>query len=132
MITDFGVEIEALDTDGFLKVAETLTRCGIRSSKESPPILWQTCHILHKQNRYFIVHFKELFILDGKNAQTNIDESDYERRDLIASKLESWGLIKIKSDLILPEFNINLSIIPYKEKHLYQLKAKYSIGKIFK
>lgn len=127
---NFGVEIEPLDTDQFLKVAETLTRCGIKSTKEDPPILWQSCHILHKQGRYAIVHFKELFILDGKGAKTLLDDSDLDRRDLIASNLESWGLVKLKGEVSVPEHNIAIQIIPFKEKSKWQLKSKYSIGKL--
>lgn len=122
------LEIETLDTDQFLKVAETLTRCGIKSTKNEKPILWQSCHVLHKQNKYYIVHFKELFCLDGK--ESNIDDFDYDRRNLIAKNLESWGLIKIKEDITLPDYNISITIIPFKEKNKWNLKSKYSIGKI--
>jgi hypothetical protein len=128
----FGIEIEALDTDQFLTVCETLTRCGIRASSKDGglPTLWQSCHLLQKRGKYYITHFKELFILDGKGDVTNLDQSDIDRRNLIASNLENWGLVVIKDDFELPEHNISITIIPYKDKVNYKLKSKYSIGKV--
>lgn len=127
-----GVLIEPLNTDQFLKVAETLTRCGVRSSREEKPTLWQSCHVLFKRGEYYIMHFKELFLLDGKLSSTKIDQGDYDRRNLIAINLQTWGLIKIRSDISYPEFNINLTIIPFSDKHNWNIRSKYSIGKNYR
>lgn len=126
------LEIESVDSNSFLKIAETLTRCGIKANREPKPILWQSCHILHKQSKYYITHFKEMFILDGKSSKTNIDDFDYDRRNLIAQNLENWGLIKIINDFVLPDYNISITIIPFKDKDNWELKSKYTIGKIHK
>ena len=115
------------EPDDFLKVRETLTRIGVASRKDK--ILYQSCHILHKQGRYFIVHFKELFALDGK--PTNFSENDQARRNTIANLLAEWGLIKLInpeeiSELVVP---LNqLKILAFKEKDLWELTAKYNIG----
>ena len=123
-----GVEILLDDEDAFLKVRETLTRIGVSSRKEK--VLYQSCHILHKQGRYAIVHFKELFSLDGKPS--NISENDIQRRNAIANLLEEWGLVKIISHKSI-EGNIaplhQIKIISFKEKEDWQLIAKYNIGK---
>lgn len=117
-----------LDTpDDFLKVRETLTRIGIASEKNN--VLYQSCHILHKQGRYYIVHFKELFALDGKD--TNFELTDMQRRNTIAKLLSDWGLIKI----IDPTIHSDLAplrlikIIAYKDKDNWDLQTKYTIGK---
>ena len=113
--------------DDFLKIRETLTRIGVASRKDRT--LYQSCHILHKQGRYFIVHFKELFALDGK--PTNFSENDQARRNTIANLLAEWGLILLvdserTSELIVP---LNqLKILAYKEKEEWTLTAKYNIG----
>ncbi len=113
--------------DDFLKIRETLTRIGVASRKDKT--LYQSCHILHKQGRYFIVHFKELFALDGK--PTNFSENDQARRNTISNLLAEWGLIKIvtqeeTSTLIVP---LNqLKILSYKEKDEWTLIPKYNIG----
>ena len=120
------LEVVLPEPDNFLKVRETLTRIGIASRKDKT--LYQSCHILHKQGRYFIVHFKELFALDGKEA--NITLSDVERRNTIARLLEDWGLLKI-SDAQKALRCTSLSqikIVAFKEKHEWNLVAKYSIG----
>jgi len=121
------VECTLEEPDDFLKVRETLTRIGVASRKDK--ILYQSCHILHKQGRYFIVHFKELFALDGK--PTNFSENDQARRNTIANLLAEWGLIKLInpeeiSELVVP---LNqLKILSFKEKDLWELSAKYNIG----
>ena len=121
------LEISLKEPDDFLKVRETLTRIGVASRKDK--IIYQSCHILHKQGRYFIVHFKELFALDGK--PTNFSENDQARRNTIANLLAEWGLIKLInpeeiSELVVP---LNqLKILSFKEKDLWELTAKYNIG----
>ena len=122
------VEIVLTEQDDFLKVRETLTRIGVSSRKEK--VLYQSCHILHKQGKYYIVHFKELFALDGKPS--NISENDIQRRNAIAVLLEEWGLVKIINSNILTD-NIaplhQIKIISFKEKGEWSLIAKYNIGK---
>ena len=132
MISDIfkgvGVEATLLQEDDFLKVRETLTRIGVSSRKEK--VLYQSCHILHKQGKYYIVHFKELFALDGKPS--NISENDIQRRNAIANLLEEWGLVKILNYKLIEE-NIaplhQIKIISFKEKDERDLIAKYNIGK---
>ena len=129
MTVDMDTMIECLleEPDDFLKVRETLTRIGVASRKDK--ILYQSCHILHKQGRYFIVHFKELFALDGK--PTNFSENDQARRNTIANLLAEWELIKLVnpeeiSELVVP---LNqLKILAFKEKDIWELTAKYNIG----
>jgi hypothetical protein len=122
------VEVTLNEQDDFLKVRETLTRIGVSSRKEK--VLYQSCHILHKQGKYYIVHFKELFALDGKPS--NISENDIQRRNAIAVLLEEWGLVKIINPNILTD-NIaplhQIKIISFKEKDEWDLIAKYNIGK---
>jgi len=122
------VEVTLNEQDYFLKVRETLTRIGVSSRKEK--VLYQSCHILHKQGQYYIVHFKELFALDGKPS--NISENDIQRRNAIANLLEEWGLVKIINRKLL-EDNIaplhQIKIISFKEKDDWELIAKYNIGK---
>ena len=129
MTVDMDTMVECIlkEPDDFLKVRETLTRIGVASRKDK--ILYQSCHILHKQGRYFIVHFKELFALDGK--PTNFSENDQARRNTIANLLAEWDLIKLVnpeeiSELVVP---LNqLKILAFKEKDLWELTAKYNIG----
>src|SRR5210317_1244236 len=122
------IEVTLNEQDDFLKVRETLTRIGVSSRKEK--VLYQSCHILHKQGRYYITHFKELFALDGKPS--NISENDIQRRNAIAKLLEEWGLIKILNPKLL-ENNVaplhQIKIISFKEKDEWELIAKYNIGK---
>jgi hypothetical protein len=122
------IEVTLVEQDDFLKVRETLTRIGVSSRKEK--VLYQSCHILHKQGRYYIVHFKELFALDGKPS--NISENDIERRNAIARLLEEWELVDIVNpqvigDKVAPVHQIK--IIAFKEKDEWELVSKYNIGK---
>jgi len=119
------LEVTLNEPDDFLKVRETLTRIGVASRKEKK--LYQSCHILHKQGRYFIVHFKELFMLDGKKA--NLEENDIMRRNTIATLMSDWGLVTIqaKSPLNCAPLR-QIKILPYKEKDQWELCPKYNIG----
>ena len=121
------LEVTLAQPDDFLKVRETLTRIGVASRKDK--ILYQSCHILHKQSRYFIVHFKELFALDGKQA--DLTDNDIQRRNTIAKLLVDWGLIKIidayRYNDLAPLSQIK--VISYKEKNDWDLQTKYNIGK---
>jgi len=122
------VEVRLKKDDDFLKIRETLTRIGVASKKEKT--LYQSCHILHKQGRYFIVHFKELFALDGKPS--NFTESDIARRNTITNLLKEWDLVEIVSDSqtqnpVAPISQVK--VLPFKEKQEWELVAKYNIGK---
>ena len=122
------IEITLESRDDFLKIKETLTRIGIASNKEKK--LYQSCHILHKRGKYYIVHFKELFALDGKPS--SIVENDIARRNAIINLLEEWGLIKVVNPDFIKDPRAPLSqikIIAYKDKNEWQLVAKYNIGK---
>ena len=121
------VECTLKEPDDFLKIRETLTRIGVASRKDKT--LFQSCHILHKQGRYFIVHFKELFALDGK--PTNFSENDQARRNTIANLLAEWGLILLVNSERTSELTVplnQLKILAYKEKEDWTLTAKYNIG----
>tara|TARA_B100000212_G_scaffold292812_1_gene234912 strand:- start:271 stop:693 length:423 start_codon:yes stop_codon:yes gene_type:complete len=120
------IEILLSEPDDFLKVRETLTRIGVASRKEKK--LYQSCHILHKQGKYFIVHFKELFALDGKRA--NLTQNDVQRRNRIIQLLSDWGLITttIEEKLDIAPLN-QIKVISYKEKGDWTLETKYNIGK---
>jgi len=120
------VEITLQEPDDFLKIKETLTRIGV-SSKKNQNTLYQSCHILHKQGRYFIVHFKELFALDGKTA--NIFVNDIERRNTIAQLLSDWGLIELVGIVESKAPLSQIKVLPFKEKHEWVLEPKYNIGK---
>ncbi len=122
------VEVLLQEKDDFLKVRETLTRIGLASKKDNT--LYQSCHILHKQGKYYIVHFKELFALDGK--ETDLTENDIARRNTIVNLLAEWELVKIVNKDQTKEPIVSMSqvkIIPYKEKDEWNLVTKYSIGK---
>ena len=120
------LEVGLDEPDDFLKVRETLSRIGVASRKERK--LYQSCHILHKQGRYYIVHFKELFALDGK--QTNISVNDLSRRNTIANLLQDWGLVKIMSESSYEAAPLSqIKILTYKEKSEWLLETKYNIGK---
>ena len=120
------LEITLSEPDDFLKVRETLTRIGVASRREKK--LYQSCHILHKQGRYFIVHFKELFLLDGKKA--NLEESDVARRNTIATLMSDWGLLSIiNTDVSENKAPMRqIKIIPFTEKNEWELCPKYNIG----
>ncbi len=119
------LEVTLSEPDDFLKIRETLSRIGVASRKEKT--LYQSCHILHKQGRYFIVHFKELFALDGK--PTNLTQNDIERRNTIAGLLEDWGLVTIEG-LSEPRAPLSqIKILSFKEKDEWTLETKYNIGK---
>lgn len=121
------LEITLKKSDDFLKIRETLSRIGVASRKEK--VLYQSCHILHKKGRYFITHFKELFALDGKDA--DFGEGDLERRNTIAKLLSDWGLL----DVVSPDLHENqaplsqIKVLPFKEKGEWELITKYNIGK---
>ena len=121
------VEVSLNEPDDFLKVRETLTRIGVASRKEKK--LYQSCHILHKQGRYYIVHFKELFALDGKHA--NLTINDVQRRNRIAQLLSDWGLISIVSDTEVGDIApLNqIKVLAFKEKQEWTLESKYNIGR---
>jgi hypothetical protein len=123
----FPLEVTLNQPDDFLKVRETLSRIGVASRKDK--VLYQSCHILHKQGRYFIVHFKELFALDGKQA--DLTDNDIERRNTIAKLLSDWGLIKIiETDRYFPMAPLSqIKVLSYKEKDDWTLQSKYNIGK---
>ena len=121
------VEVNLSEPDDFLKVRETLTRIGVASRKEKK--LYQSCHILHKQGKYYIVHFKELFALDGKSA--NLSLNDVQRRNRIIQLLSDWGLISIKKpDTIVDVAPLSqIKVLSYKDKGGWNLESKYNIGK---
>ena len=122
------VEVKLKEQDDFLKIKETLTRIGVSAKKEK--VLYQSCHILHKQGKYYITHFKELFALDGKH--TDISENDIQRRNAIANLLCEWGLLvlvnpkQIENNMVPIQ---QLRIISFKDKNSWELVSKYSIGK---
>lgn len=122
------IEVEIGGDDDFLKIRETLTRIGIASRKEKT--LYQSCHILHKRGKYFIIHFKELFALDGKPF--NMTEDDVARRNTIARLLSEWGLVKLVDPSQIEDLQAPLSkikVLPHKEKDEWDLVSKYNIGK---
>ena len=119
------LEVKIKEPDDFLKIRETLTRIGVASRKERK--IYQSCHILHKQGRYFIVHFKELFALDGKTA--NIFINDIERRNTIAQLLSDWGLIELVGIVESKAPLSQIKVLPFKEKNEWVLEPKYNIGK---
>ena len=120
------VEVKLNQPDDFLKVRETLTRIGVASRSENK--LYQSCHILHKQGRYYIVHFKELFLLDGK--ESNLSENDMQRRNKITKLLSDWGLLNIVDDQMVEDLSSisQIKIIPHRDKANWELIPKYSIG----
>lgn len=124
---DSMLEVLLPEPDNFLKIRETLTRIGIASRKEQK--LYQSCHILHKQGRYFIVHFKELFALDGK--ESNITSNDVERRNTVAGLLQDWNLLSIVNPTKAePKVSLSqIKVVAYKEKAEWELVPKYNIGK---
>jgi hypothetical protein len=129
-LVDSLLEVSLAKEDDFLKVKETLTRIGVSSKKDKK--LYQSCHILHKKGKYYVVHFKELFLLDG--LESDITETDIGRRNTIAKLLEEWGLLNVvdkeKVNAILTPLN-QIKILPHKEKGEWELVPKYHIGKKF-
>jgi Bacteriophage translational regulator len=129
IFSQYGIEVTLNESDDFLKVRETLTRIGVASKKDKT--LYQSCHILHKQGRYAIIHFKELFALDGK--PTDLTDNDLSRRNAIAKLLQDWGLVKVVNPTQIetpePIFISQIKIISHKEKNEWQLVPKYNIGK---
>ena len=119
------LEVGLKEPDDFLKVRETLSRIGVASRKERK--LYQSCHILHKQGRYYIVHFKELFALDGK--KTNLSENDIARRNTIANLLNDWGLINIIEEVTDLAPLSQIKVLSFNEKSEWTLETKYNIGK---
>ena len=122
------LEVTIKEEDDFLKVKETLTRIGVSSKTENK--LWQSCHILHKKGKYYMVHFKELFLLDGLSS--SIDENDIGRRNTIAKLLEEWGLIQIVDPAKIQDLQVGINqikIIAHKDKNNWELIPKYHIGK---
>jgi len=120
------LEVTLNEPDDFLKIKETLTRIGVASRKDNK--LYQSCHILHKQGRYFIVHFKELFLLDGKPS--NVIENDIQRRNTISTLLSDWGLVEmVNSEQATDKAPLRqIKVIPHKDKGLWELCTKYNIG----
>ena len=120
------VEVKLKQPDDFLKVRETLTRIGVASRNEKK--LYQSCHILHKQGKYYIVHFKELFLLDGKNS--DFSDNDLQRRNRITKLLSDWGLVDIVNEGMIEDASSisQIKILPHKEKAEWELIPKYSIG----
>lgn len=126
-ITDTFIEVELSSEDDFRKIRETLTRIGVSSRKEKK--LFQSCHILHKQGKYYIVHFKQMFALDGKPS--HMDDNDQGRLNTIANLLEEWKLLKVKSPEKTKEPISSMSqikVVPYREKEEWELVPKYNIG----
>jgi hypothetical protein len=122
------IEVKIAEEEDFLKIKETLTRIGISSRKDKT--LFQSCHILHKQGKYYIVHFKEMFWLDGKPS--NFSDEDVARRNKIALLLQEWGLLKIVNPAMVKEpiASMNqIKIVSHKEKHEWNLESKYNIGR---
>ena len=121
------VEVNLKEPDDFLKVRETLTRIGVASRKEKK--LYQSCHILHKKGQYYIVHFKELFALDGKKV--NLSENDIQRRNRIVKLLSDWGLVEIVKETVVSDAAplSQIKVIAYKDKGESKLESKYNIGK---
>ena len=127
-VVDTLVEVRLKNAEDFLKIKETLSRIGVASKKDK--VLYQSCHILHKQGKYYITHFKELFLLDGKSS--DFDDNDRGRRNTIVKLLEEWGLLDVVSTDKVAEPQAALSqikIITFKEKDEWQLVPKYTIGK---
>ena len=128
-LLDTFFEIDPLNKDQFLKVRETLTRIGLPSKKNGEQTLWQTCHVFHKQGRYYIVHFKQLFLLDGRTDVTDFTEVDEDRLEYIVNLLEQWGLIRSQVE-VDSTIESNVMIIPYRDKQKWSLRVKYSLGNV--
>lgn len=123
---DSFIKVELVDEECFLKIKETLTRIGIMSKKDRT--LYQSCHILHKRGSYYIMHFKEMFYIDGKHS--TLDDMDIKRRNAICLLLEDWNLVRILNRKLIDSSSLkNLTILPFKDKNNYTLTPKYTIGK---
>lgn len=123
------VEINVLDNDQFLKVRETLSRIGIATNQNGEDILWQSCNVLSKKGKYYIVHFKHMFLLDGAFKTTQLTEDDVKRTRYIASLLEAWGLVtRVGKNLDKSVEKINVRVINYNEKNKWTLKQKYDMS----
>lgn len=123
------IEIESLDSDQFLRLKETLTRIGVPKNSEDPntkPTLWQSVHVFHNRGRYYLVHFKQMFLLDGRVKSTNITDLDLDRLEAIAVLVERWGLAKCLDKLPSPKIKVH--VIPYAQKEDWILQAKYDVG----
>lgn len=128
VMADF-IEIEPLDSDQFLKLKETLTRIGYAEQSKDPnrkPTLWQSVHVFHNRGRYFLVHFKQMFLLDGRVNSTNLTDADLDRLEAIAVLVERWGLARCIEQM--PKPRVKVTVIPYAEKDSWNLQAKYNIG----
>lgn len=121
-------EIDVLNTDQFLKVKETLTRIGIasRAAGEEQKTLWQSCHVLHKKGKYYICHFKQMFLLDGRTKSTDFTEGDYDRLEYVVALLEEWGLVSPKCKVEKPQTRV--VVIPFSKKSEWALRSKYTVG----
>lgn len=126
------IEIETLDNDQFLKVRETLTRIGIATVQDGENVLWQSCNLLSKKGKYYIVHFKHMFLLDGAFKTTTLTDDDVKRTKYIASLLEAWGLVKRVNKTELDAEKVNVRVINYGEKSQWKLKHKYDMSKNIK
>lgn len=120
-------EIEPLNTDQFLKVKETLTRIGIASRSEGDEkTLWQSCHVLQKKGKYYICHFKQMFLLDGRMKSTNFTDDDYDRLEYVVALLEEWGLVMPVLRVQKPQTHV--VVIPFGKKNEWDLRSKYTVG----
>lgn len=127
------IEIEPLNNDQFLQLKETLTRIGITAhatEEGGKPILWQSVHVFHRRGRYFLVHFKHMFLLDGQVKSTKITDDDLDRFEAIASLVEKWGLVRCLEEL--PKPRVRVHVIPHHQKGEWELKAKYKMGRFSK
>lgn len=123
MTSEHLIEVSLPSPDMFLVVMETLTRIGILGKDND---LWQSCHILHKRGRYYIVHFKEMMKLDGKTVDLSADDVD--RRNFVACLLASWGLVELITPITIPDKHVTVKIVPHGDKNKYNLRQKYKVG----
>lgn len=126
-VENMPIEVQELDDDSFLKVKETLTRIGYieKGNGNSKDTLWQTCHILHKKGRYFITHFKQMYLFDGKIQYTNLTDADVERTKYIAKLLQDWGLVKVLDESTVKDADSKINVIRFEESKDWNLKPKY-------
>lgn len=119
------VEIKPLDNSKFLQVKETLTRIGFPQTIDGEKVLWQTCHILQKRGRYFITHFKHMYLFDGRTKSTALTDDDVDRTLVVAKMLENWGLVEILNPSTDTDLSINVKVVRYDERDAWNLKPKY-------